>query len=365
MESIKPTLIAVLLLSLLFSSTANSALKGFVPAKPVKEVKPSYPIDRFADGSETSIDDGQIEMQFVVDENGAVIAPMVLRTSMHKFVEPTLLALESSTYEPATVGGKTVKSTLSKTFLFRVKASDLRNSRGAKASFSNTRENGVPDGYQSFYDQFSKEMESSSPSQDKTATLLDRMIELKHQSYYSLAYHSLARYRFAERFQGSPEKIAALKDLVWFDPQVREKFQILKGDLKDAIWTSLLKEQIEAGQYAEALSTYAEFSALRASSDMPFKDAIAQISALQENDQVVQRAIEVAASGSSNIPLLKKSFTFIDVDGSISSLTLRCEAQFTELKYQADAQYDLPAKWGACDLQVSGAAGTTSNILMQ
>lgn len=344
---------------------AGGAIEGYKPAVPKKEVKPIYPIDRFSDGSETSIDDGQIEMRFVVQKDGSVSAPMVVRTSMHKFIEPTLLALESTTFEPATVNDKAVASTVSKTFLYQVTASDLTNTRGSKASFANTRDNGVPDGYQSFYDQFTKEMEQRKPSQQKLADLLDRMIELKHQSYYSLSYHSLARYRFAEKFQGSEEKISALKDLIWFDPQIKEKFQILKGDLKDAIWTSLLKEQIQAGQYAEALDTYAEFSAMRTEGDMPFSDAISQISQLKENDQVVQRTISIDESGFTHLPLLKKSFTFIDVEGSISNLTLRCDAQFAELDYQADAQYDLPQKWGDCHLQVFGSVNTSGKILLQ
>ena len=365
MERMKNTLATALLSMLVMMNPASAALDGFKAAEPRKEVTPSYPIDRFADGSETSLDDGLLEIRFVVTEGGNIVSPMVVRTSMAKYVEPTLRALESTSYAPATVNGKPVASAVTQTFMFQVNAADLRNSRGASASFANIRDNGVPDGFQSFYDQFTKELERREPSQEKAEGLLKRMVELKHQSFYSLAYHSLARYRLAEKFQGSEEKIRALQDLIWFDPLVKEKFQILKGDLRDAIWTSLLKEQIQAGQYAEALNTHAEFTNLRAGSDMPFADAIAQITELKGNEQVVQRSISISESGFTHLPLLKNSFTFIDVNGSISNLILRCEARFTELKYQADAQYELPESWGACDLQVVGSAGTTSKILSQ
>ncbi len=364
MEPLKQSFAILLVCLISLTPTAGQALDGFEIAKPKKEIKPRYPVGRFSDYSEVSRDDGQIEMYFVVNADGSVSAPMVVRTSMTKFIEPTLRALENSTFEPAKLNGTPVVSTVKQTFFFEYTALDTANSRGNKTSFLDNRQNSIPDGYQSFYTQFTKEISKAKPSQKKAANLLRRMHKLKHQSFYSLTYHSLARYRFAQKFQGRQEVIAALKDLVWFDPQVSENFQILKSDLKDAIWTSLLQHQIQEGQYAEALETYSKFSELRPGGEMPFSDSIEQINTLKQSNQVVQRAIFIPDRGYTQLPLLKNSFTFIDLEGSITGLTLRCDARYTELSYQADVDYELPLKWGACNLQISGTAGTTSKILL-
>lgn len=359
------------LISLVFGVVAlptlgeqNIESNTYSPAKIQTSSKPVYPIDRFKNNAETSVDDGQVEVHFMINADGTTAHPIVVRFSIQRFVEPTLRALAKRTYQPATMNGAPVASMQRETFLFTLSASDLSNNRGSTRSFAGVRDNGVPDGYQSYYDQFTKELTRQTPSQEQASNLLEKMIGLKHQSFYSLAYHSLARYRFAEQFQGRTEKIAALKDLVWYDPQVKEKHQILQGDLKDAIWTTLLKEQIEAGHYANALYTYSQIKKFRAE-PLPFEETIQQISDLKQSDKAVARIVTLNTHGYDYMPLFKRHFTLADIKGEFSQFVLRCDAKYTELNYQQDAQYKIPTSWGECYLQIIGAPTSSATLLMQ
>ena len=354
--------IVLLVLSLLSVAARAEVPQGYIAPKLVKDVKAVYPMDRFAQKAETSVDDGLVEVIYMVDETGKTFSPVVVRASMEKFIEPSLRALARYKYEPATLNNKPVQAAMRKTFEFELKAADLRSARGSTASFTGVREQGVPDGFQSFYDEFTEVLQKPAPDPARLANLLSRMVELKHQSFYGLSYHSLARYRYAEKFQSNAEKLAALSDLVWYDARVKKKYRILQDDLEDAIWSSMLQLQIESGHYADALRTHAVLSKQKPALVAPFADYISQIQALQTNDQAVQRTIDIDDTKNLTLPLLKNSFTFTDVDGELSDLTVMCQAKFAELKYQADAQYDIPKSWGACDLNISGTSGSSAKL---
>ncbi len=356
----------ILVLCVFFGSqTGFATLNGFVPATAVKEVKPNYPKDRYADSNETSVDDGLVEVLFMVNEQGEITAPTILRASMDKFIEPTLRALSTTKYKPATANGEPVASFMIKSYAFKLSAVDLRSARGSTSSFANVRDQGVPDGYQSFYDEFTEELQKHDADKSMLSDRLDRMIELKHQSFYSLAYHALARFRFAEKFQGPVEKIAALKDLVWYDPKVQKKYRMLKDDLENVVWSNLLKLQLETGQYADALATYDRVAKENPSLAEPFASYIEQITQLQQSDQFTQRVLTFDDSGVAVLPLLKRSFTFTEVAQDFSAMAVYCETKYAKLPFAKDSQYGLPTSWGECVLKITAEPNSTANLLQQ
>lgn len=357
-------LLLILLFSLL-SFAALSQLENFTPASISNTEKPRYPQDPKSENRETSLDDGLVELVFMVDETGKTFAPLVLRASMEKFVAPALAAIDGFRYEPAQRNGNPVMSKAQHTLKFKVTAADLRSSRGTQSTFTGLRDNGVPDGYQSYYDKFTKELSRPKPSPEKAQRLLNQMVNLKHQSFYSLAYHSLARFRFAEKFLSANDQITALNDLIWFDPYVEEKHQILTNETNAGIWSNLLKLQIESGRYAEALDSYAKLNTFDAKAATPFREYTDKIRLLQSSEHATQRAISLPEAGSQNVPLLKTSFMFADVKGTPTALKLRCAAKYAELEFVSDAKYQVPQNWGNCDLEISGNPGTTALLLEQ
>lgn len=361
----KSLFFSVLLLSV---SNANSVtLDNFTPATLGGEITPNYPKDKNADrGGDRSTDSGLVNLTFMVDEQGKPFEIMITRSSNNRFNEEAIKALEAAEYKPATVGSNAVESRLSQEVEFVFSALDRQDSRGATSQASIKRVKGLPDRYSSFYDKFNKEMQRSAPDSEKALALLDKMDAIKHQNFYSLAYLSLARFRYAEKFGSAEDRINALNDLIRFDSRVTEKFQILKDDLKQTVYSGLLKLQIESSHFSEALNSYATFSAQDKGIEKLYADSIAKIESIRENkDALTQRKVTITDDGYTHLPLLKKSFLFDQLVGTIESLKLRCETRFTELNFQSDGQYDIPAAWGMCDLQVIGTPGTTAFILQQ
>jgi hypothetical protein len=365
MGSLISTGIMLVVMVVGFNLPAFGQLEKFTPARIIQTESPRYPQDRRAESRESSLDDGLVELLFMVDEKGKPFAPVVMRASMEKFVEPALVAIEDFVYQPATLDGKPVSSVTSHTMKFKITPADLRSSRGTQSTFSNLRDQGVPDGYQSYYNKFTKEMARSEPSEAKAASLLEKMISLKHQSFYGLAYHSLARFRFSERFASSEASIIALRDLIWFDPFVEDGHHVLTTETKSGIWTNLLKLQIESGQYAEALATYTELESFDAAAATPFNEYIDKINLLKSSEQATQRTLKIGARGATNIPLFKTAFMFGELSGKVNDISLRCSNRFTELDFIAESKYQVPASWGSCYLHLAGTAGSTVNLLEQ
>ncbi|MFT7528114.1 MAG: hypothetical protein ACI9LY_003274 [Arenicella sp.] len=222
-----------------------------------------------------------------------------------------------------------------------------------------------PMGNESYYDQFTQALDQAKPDQRKLQQLLNTMSNIKHQSFYSLSYQSLARYRVAKKFDDKPGQMQALEDLIWFDEMVETKHQVLQKDLKRTVYIALLQLQIASGHYAEALDNYSEFKRSDRKIGKLFKDYIGKIILLKESDQSTQRVITIGDNGYSHLPLLKRSFVVETDKGKINTLKLRCDTTFKELAFKVNAQYTLPDSWGECDLQIIGEQGSVASILQQ
>ena len=49
--------------------------------------------------------------------------------------------------------------------------------------------------------------------------------------------------------------------------------------------------------------------------------------------------------------------------GEFDKLVLRCQYKFAELNFKADTDYQIPDSWGACQLQVTGTAGASAQMI--
>lgn len=353
-------------LSLFFCSTVSAQPSDLIEAELVKSAEPNYPKERNSGrGGEVSIDDGLVKLIYMVDRQGKPYEVMVARTSMPKFSKEAVKSINKNEFKPAMRAAKPVNSRYSNDLEFVFDDADLHDNRGNKGSISGARRFSLPDGYKSYYDQFTNELDRTELNQAKLQQLLNTMANIKHQSFYSLAYLSLARYRAAKKFDDKPKQMHALEDLIWFDERVETKHQVLQKDLKRTVYVALLQLQIESGHYAETLLNYAEFKKFDRKVGNMFKSYIAKLILLKESDQATQRVVNIGEIGYAHLPLLKRSFV-VDIDkGKISTLKLRCDAKFKELAFKIDAQYTLPDSWGECNLQIIGEQGSVVSVLQQ
>lgn len=360
-----PLITMMIAAAFLIASTAAQA-KSFTPAKLVNEYGTTYPKrDALSDTAEQSTDSGLVDVILMVDKSGKVVHPQVVRSTDPRFEEEAIKAVKRYEYQPAMLDGKPVESVKYEELRFIFKITDSRDSRGGRASFNDTRRNGLPDGFRTFHDRFSAKIEESSATQAELAELLERMIEIKHQSFYSLAYYQLARYKFATRFEDDKMRIDALERLIWIDQRIRKKHQILNEDLGPSVKTSLISAQLEAGRFADALRNYEVFSAEDSKLKSDLAPYIDQLKALRDSDKIVQREFSLGDNGIAITPLLKRSFIVELVEGNIETLTLRCDTAFEQVTYKFDTRIKLPESWGECFLQIDGKPGSAITFLQQ
>jgi hypothetical protein len=353
-------------LFLFFCGMASAQTADLIEAELVESAEPNYPKQRnLGRGGEQSIDDGLVKLIYMVDQRGEPYQVMVDRTSMPKFSEEAVKSINRYQFKPAMKNAKPVDSKYFSELKFVFDEVDLHDSRGNKRSIGAARRFSLPDGFKSYYDQFSEELNQVKPDQEKLQQLLKKMTKIKHQSFYSLAYLSLAHYRAAKNIDDKLGQMQALEDLIWFDEMVETKHRVLQKDLKRTVYTALLQLQIELGHYAEALGNYSKFKESDRKIGNMFKDYIGKIILLKESDQLTERVIKIGDNGYSHLPLLKRSFV-VEVDkGIINTLKLRCDTKFKEFAFKVDAQYTLPDSWGQCDLQIIGESDSVASVLQQ
>ncbi|MBI5768845.1 MAG: energy transducer TonB [Verrucomicrobia bacterium] len=85
------------------------------PPRTRLRVPPQYPPDKRRTGG-----DGEVIVEFMVDENGAVLAPRVVRTTDHAFDEPTLRAVSRWRFEPGTRDGRVVPFRMAVPVVFKL-----------------------------------------------------------------------------------------------------------------------------------------------------------------------------------------------------------------------------------------------------
>ena len=366
----KSTLLLTTLIVAYFSfhqSVSFAKSTDFTPAELIESLEPSYPREKYADrGGIQNTDSGLVSLEYMVNQEGRADEIIVTDSSNTMFNEEALKAVQRALFKPARSNGKVTPSRHSSVVEFEFSALDRQDSRGSTSRVGIKRVKGLPDRYSSFYEKFNEEMQRSSPNKKKASSLIKKMELIKHQNFYSLAYLSLAKFRFDEKFGSLEQRADSLRDLIAFDARVKEKYKILKDDMELTVLAGLLKLEIESGHFAEAISTYHKFSPDNESLKSMFANSIAKIEAIQSNaDAVTERKISIGDSGYTHLPLLKNSFAFEGVEGTIKDLKLRCDTQFARLPYQQDGQYDIPSKWGHCHLQVLGSEGTTAILLEQ
>ena len=85
---------------------------NYTPAAPILRVAPKYPEAALRRGRE-----GWAKVSFIITENGSILEPMIEDSSHPDFDEPTLRAIETWRFKPATQDGKPVEQSMVQTLI--------------------------------------------------------------------------------------------------------------------------------------------------------------------------------------------------------------------------------------------------------
>ncbi|RBP51151.1 energy transducer TonB [Arenicella xantha] len=326
----------------------------FVPAKVIE----SSVSENLYEGIWPSrIDSGVAELVFMVDKTGQPKEIEVLRSSRSFFNGPAIKTIETYRYQPATVNAEPVESRQ----VARVEFdhSKIANIRG----FVNPMD--APDGYMSLYNRLRKELNKESPNHRKAVHTLNKIHRLRYKTFFTEVHTQLARYYLAVEFGSKEEQLEPLLKVMMFENIEWGGKRALDDETKNTIQLAILKLMLDLGHNAEALKKYSEFSATNSDVSNAFSSYMQKIKQIQQSDSVLERRVTLTPDGKAFLSLLKKSFVVELVTGSVDNFLIRCERRFARFEYNPEAQYDIPAAWGECEMQLNGAPDTLVSVLQQ
>ena len=136
-------------------------------------------------------------------------------------------------------------------------------------------------------------------------------------------------------------------------------------NVKKTVQFAILKLMLDLGYNAEALEKYNQFSASNPEISDTFSGYMEKIKQIQEGGSVLERRVTLSREGRTFLSLLKSSFVIEPITGRMDNFLIRCERRFARFEYEAEAQYDIPAAWGKCEMQLNGEPETLVSVLQQ
>lgn len=134
--------------------------------------------------------------------------------------------------------------------------------------------------------------------------------------------------------------------------------------LEDKILEQVLKEKlllaVTLRHNAEAMETYAMLQKKgMLTADDKIHEQIRAAKALMDSPEPLALLAKLTDKRGMTHPLSRRVFTVADVKGGkLEKITARCDRRTMELKYQADVDWNMPASFGKCTLEIAGDVGT-------
>ncbi|GHA06710.1 hypothetical protein GCM10008090_15470 [Arenicella chitinivorans] len=329
----------------LFSCTnahaASDQILSYTAPKVVKgSVIVEYPPVEELYGKEAWVD-----LSFMVSETGQPFDIEVTDSSGAKaFIKQAVQALEKGLYSPAMQNGVPIEASQEMRVRFQIQGS-------LKAA------------YPKFVRRFRSLMNALKRNDvDKASRIMAKLDTMDIRNLYEDAYLNIARFNYAVATdQPDVTQLRFLSRAV--DGQGQEGY--LPSKLYLGSMELKFNLEVQTKDYVSALHTYRRMTKLDESGGLEakYQQLHTQILALKSTPGSYQVVGELAESGIWRFDLFKMRFSLHDVRGEISDLKLKCSARRVSLPVRVDAEFKIPASYGACALVVSGAEGTQFKVL--
>lgn len=309
---------------------------------------------------------GVVSIFLMVDKEGNTYEPMIERSNNHRFHKAALKAMDKAKFEPATLNGEAIDSATQFNMSFHMEFAWNSKRSSNKKFFQHQK---------SYFNELNK----ISPDKKKAAKYINKMTGTQHRFPYVQTSLSRSRYAFTKLFGNADDQIRAIREINISASGPRSRnlnalqgtkiFSTLYADSK-SINLELIQLLINEGYYGEALHAYnALLYRYRGASEdrviEMFADSMAEIDGILRSDKAFARNINLNQEGYTFLPLVKNSFAIDSIDGSIDTLKLRCTKKFMKLDFVKDSDFQIPKRWGQCQLQILGSKGSSARLIQQ
>jgi len=341
----KSSLLALSLFSsVLIAEPASSSnvelVEAIIPATPIERVPPKYPVRAARNGNE-----GWVQISFVVDENGAVVDPVIEDSSgIRGFERESLRAIKHWQYSPAIRNGEKIEQ--------------CRNS--VQLDFK--LDNGPKGGRRRFVREYKQADEALQAENIVLAEqLITKMGEGKIWNSYEDAWFWMLKAELAKAQSDESSQLSSLKRVLFSDQSSQY--------VGDVYYLYLLQQkfilEINASLFSDALAT---FSQIRQRPDSETavsaleKYATRASEILKSEDFIIVKG-EISSDGDWWHSLSRNRFMFSDITGTLDTVELRCANKREKYTVAKETEWKIPESWGRCRIMVVGDTQANFNLV--
>lgn len=334
-------ILLIVVLQVCFPSLVNATSKG----RPVGQIEapvliPGSLTVEYPTISAMRQQEAWVELIFMVSKDGHPFDIRVLELSGHQnFATQAVEAVSNAKYQPATLDGVAVDSSVLQRFRF-----ELRDSEPAASK--------------AFVRKYRLLMRSIDKGDlKKTHKMMKKLVQVGVNNLYEDAYLNLAKFKYAVAENAShAEQLGYLSRAL--EGRRQEKY------LPKNLFLSSLKMkfslEVLVQDYAAARNTYTKMAQLDETGDVQreFQELYEQIDLLRREPLLYGLEARVGRGGTWNIDLFLNRFSLHDINGQLDELKLYCSARHAVLPVVLDREYIVPEAYGDCTLTAIGKPDT-------
>ncbi|MDJ0911859.1 MAG: TonB family protein [Woeseiaceae bacterium] len=316
-------------------------------ARAIERSSPRYPQRELRSG-----DQGWVALSYVVTASGEVIDPVVEDSSGNRaFEQEAMNTVEKWNFEPATFDGEAVQQCQNNIMItFAIEGAEA----GVRGSFA-TR-----------YRRTAEAIRNG--DFDRAERRIDDMTRLA-MTIYEHARLSILRAQIAEARGDKEAQLEHLKRAA------TSGGRWIEGETYTAVLYIMLTLQLEAEKFSAALWTWEQLSEQDMSNFTPEQVAYIESSVAAIHEFVAgPEALAVTAeldveddcaecTADWFYTPLRRSFEFIEIDGSLDNLEIRCDWQRVVDDVAEGKSWQVPESWGDCRILVTGEPGTSFTLV--
>ena len=332
----KSSLLALSLFSSFIIATPESTssvelVETVTPAKAIEQSPPKFPTIAARNGNE-----GWVRYSFVVDENGAVVDPVIDDSSgIRSFEKAGLRAIKQWQYSPAIRNGENIEQ--------------CRNSVQLDFKLGKTSKGGR----KRFVREYKKAEEALNSKDIVLAEqLINKMDQGKIWNSYEDTWFWMLKAKL-EKAQGNEH--AQLNSIRRVGFSGESSKHVGEGN-----YLALLRQkfnlELKASLFSDALETFEKIRQRPGSEKLVNvleKYATRVRDVLKNEDYIVVKG-EIASDGDWWHSLSRNRFSFTGITGKLDTVELRCANQRQKYTISEDTEWKIPKSWGRCRIMVVG-----------
>jgi len=291
--------------------------------------------------------EGWVRLNFMVDPQGKAYEIAVDESMGHPdFERAAIRALERSTYEPARIDGRPSDAGYATTFIFQLS----NGSKGASQWFAK------------IYRALTKAVEDG----DRTTAdkLLAKLEEEPKRNLYEDAYLHIGKHAYYANWGDERQQLDAL------DRAVAHKFaeEHLPQHLLQAMHRARFVLLLKTKDFERAIQTFKllEGYDLEESVVQALQNVLDDLAVVKADESIYSVPGDFKERTSWSYHLFKDEFYFMDVQGEIEEIKLRCPTKYVFFRFDPEIEYKIANNvTGSCHLELVGSPGTTFTLVQK